>query len=533
MDPPAPVEPPPVVEPPPRTFLPPPFAPAPATLHRLTRAQYHNSVTDLLGDVDVPEDIEVDTPIYGFAAIGASQQAIAPRAAEQYEAAALDLARQVFEDQARRDAFVRCTPSLRNDSCAREIAGSFGRRAFRRDLTADEVDRFSGLAVTIAASLSDPYKGLELMVAAILQAPQFLYRVELGEPDPDDASRRRYTSDEMASRLSYLITNTTPDDTLLEVAAQDGLRDAAGVREQAMRLLGTERARAAIRNFFGEYLKLDRLDLLNKDPARFPQMTATLGASMREEILRVVESIVFDRDVDIRTMFDTNRTFVNADLARLYNIPGVRAADGFVEHERSGNAPRAGVLTFAGFLALNAHATVTSPTLRGRFIRQFLLCQDIPPPPPDVMTTVPEPDATPEQQTLRQRLEALHLDNPSCAGCHTLMDPLGFGLESFDAIGAYRTTDNGLPVDPRGQLDGQPFSTARELSARVRDHRELPRCLTRMAYRYASGHLETAGEEAAIYEMVRAFEQSGYSFSALLVALVTSDGFRYAAEVQP
>jgi hypothetical protein len=281
------------------------------------------------------------------------------------------------------------------------------------------------------------------------------------------------------------------------------------------------------RPFRGSLLKLDRLDNLSRDPMVFPLVTATLGASMRGEVLRMLDDVVFGRDADVREMFDTRVTYVNGDLARLYNLPGVTGAT-LARVELPAAGPRAGVLTTAGFLALNAHATVTSPTLRGRFIRQFLLCEDINPPPEGVQAALPlEPPDAP-RRTLRQRLEMLHLTNPTCASCHVRMDPLGFGLENFDALGIYRTTDNGLPVDPRGDVDGRAFRNARELGGLLREHPRVAECLVRQTYRYAAGHLDTDGEARPLAALTESFARDGHRFRAMLAGLVASDAFRYA-----
>lgn len=510
---------------------PPPFAPIEARLHRLTRVQYENTIRDLLGDVAIPTDLEVDTPLHGFTTVGASNLTVGPRAAEQYEQAALDLARQIF-DRPDYGAFVGCEPTSADDPCVREFIRRFGRRAFRRPLTPEELDRWHGVARQIGADLGDVTAGLELATAGLLQSPHFLFRVEIGEPDPDQPDRRRYTSLEMASRLSYFIWSSTPDDDLLQ-AAEDGLLDTDdGLRAEARRLLGHPKARAALIRFFEEYLKLDRLDSITKDPALFPQMSPTMADSMRREVTLLIDDIVFERDADLREMLDSRDTFMNAELARLYQHPEPVSEAGFAAVTHPENSPRAGILTTGAFLALNAHATVTSPTHRGRFIRQFLLCQEIPPPPPGVTTTLPEPDPNVGPETLRQRLERLHLAEPSCAGCHSLMDPIGFALESFDPIGAYRTTENGLPVDTRGYLDGEAFKDAKQLAGLLRERTEVAACLSRMTYRYATGHLETGGETRVLRSLSEAFAGSGFSFQELVMAVVTSDGFRFAAETE-
>jgi hypothetical protein len=229
-------------------------------------------------------------------------------------------------------------------------------------------------------------------------------------------------------------------------------------------------------------------------------------------------------------MLDSRTTFINAELARLYQHPGQIAEVGFTKITHPENSPRAGLLTSGAFLALNAHATVTSPTFRGRFIRQYLLCQEIPPPPAGVVTTLPEPDPNAGPETLRSRLERLHLQAPTCAACHNLMDPLGFALESFDAVGAYRTTENGLAVDTRGVLDGESFTDARELAGILRARTDVSGCVSRLAYRYATGHLESREERRVLDALANEFASSNFSFQDLVLAIVGSDGFRLAVE---
>lgn len=507
----------------------PPFAPAEASLHRLTRRQYEETIRDLFeGRVHLAADLEVDTPLHGFSTVGASSLAIGPRAAEQYEAAAIDIAAQVFRDEALSAQWVGCSPASADDPCVRTFVTRFGRKAWRRALTEEEIDRWMRVASEVGTSLMNPWAGVALVVVGLLQSPHFLYRVEVGEQDPTEPGRFRYTGYEMATRLSYFLWNSTPDDELLGAAEIGALLSREGVEREARRLLASPKAKSAITAFFAEHFKLDRLLSVTKDPLAFPQISATLLASMRVEIERMIEDVVFERDVDLREIFSTNATFVNAELARLYNMATVEGS-GFERVEFPSNGARSGILTTAGFLALNAHATITSPTYRGRFIRQSLLCQPIEPPPPGVTTTLPDADPAQGPRTLRQRLEALHLTNPVCARCHGRMDPLGFGLENFDAIGAYRTTDNGLPIDPRGTLDGAPFRNARELSLALKDHPDLAGCMSRMAYRYATAHLETDGEARVLSDLTDAFERSGFRFRELVVALVTSDGFRFLA----
>jgi hypothetical protein len=501
------------------------FTPGPAAMRRLTRAEYQATLKDLFGDdLDVPTDLEVDTALHGYSSVGASELTISPHGAEQYEAAAMNVARQVFGDEARRTALVGCTPTSAADPCVRTFLETFGRRAWRRPLTAGELDLLGQIATTVADAFRDPWSGVEYAVVALLESPYFVFRVEVGTPD--GSGRLRYDGWEMASRLSYLLLGTTPDDTLLDAAAAGELVTNEGIRAHAERLLESPRARAAVGTFFAEYLNLTRLETVAKNTELFPQaLSPTLIGAMRTEVARLVEEVVFDRDADLRELLDTRVSWVNEELAALYGVPAPASPgeDGFGEAALPEG--RGGLLTTAAMLSLYAHESVTSPTLRGKFIRQNLLCQDVPPPPPGVVTTLDEGDGSPE--TMRDKL-ARHRENPLCAGCHDLMDPLGLSLEHFDALGVWRDTDGGLPLDVSGELDGVPFDGAGELGALLRGDPRVGACVARQFYRHAQGHLETDGELPLIEDLAARFEAGGFRFRALIVDLVVSDAFRMA-----
>lgn len=502
------------------------FGPAPAGLRRLSQVQYENTVRDLLGEaVSVPGELEPDTAVNGFVSVGSSRTTISPRGVEQYEAAAFALAQQVVADEALRAALVPCDPGTASEAaCLGELVTDFGRRAWRRPLTGGEADRYTAIAVDAATTLGDFWAGVEFAVAALLQSPNFLFRVELGEPDPSDPTRRRFTDWEMATRLSYFLWNSTPDEELLAAAERGELTTDAGLRAQADRLAASPRARHSVRRFFTELLDLVAMDHLSKDPELYPAMTDTMGESMREGALRTIEHLIFDEGADYLALFDSRLTYVNAELAALYGIEAPMA-DGFAPVMLPEDGMRVGLLGQAAFLARHSHPTATSPSLRGKFVRTGLLCQDIPAP-PDNVGELPEPN--PDAPTMRERL-AVHRENEACAGCHSLMDPIGLGMENFDGIGMFRTTENGVTIDATGELDGTYFADAAELGTALRGHPDLAPCLVRNVYRYATGHIETEGEEVAIYDLIDAFE-TDYAIQSLLVDVVASEGFRYASE---
>jgi hypothetical protein len=492
-------------------------------MRRLTAAQYINSVRDLLGEVSVPTDLEPDTAINGLVAVGNSRTTISPTGVEKYETAAYDVAQQAMSTPALRDAIVRCTPAGPDDAeCARETVSAFGRRAFRRPLSEIETTRYVDVATLAGRTLGDFYQGLEFALAGLLQSPNFLFRVELGEVDPT-APQRRHTDYEMATRLSYLLWNTTPDDALLDAAESGLLTTDAGLREQAARLLSEPRARESYRMFFMELL--DLVEDFYKDADAYPDASPTLSASAREGVLRTVNDLIGEQDAPYPELFQTRVSYVNGELAAIYGVeaPGT----GFARVMLPEDGMRVGLLGQAAFLARQAHSTASSPTLRGKFVRQTLLCQTIPPPPDDI-GELPEP--SPDLPTMRERL-AEHRTNDACATCHALTDPIGLGLENFDGMGAFRLTENDAMINASGDLDGMPFTDASDLGAAVGSHPELGPCLVRNLYRYATGHIETDGEEVVIRALAGSFSEEA-RLRQLLLEIVMSDGFRFTGGAQ-
>jgi hypothetical protein len=495
--------------------------PAAPALRRLTQPQYAATVTHLFGDgMVLPSSLEPDTAIDGLVAVGAAATSISPVGVEQYEEAAYTLAEQVLADPDRTAAVVGCAPAT--EGCLRTFVATFGRRAWRRSLTTDEVDRVVAVGESASATVGAPDAGVLYAMALLLQSPAFLYRDELGEVDPDAADgARRYTSVEMASRLSFLLWNGPPDDTLLDAAEAGALVTDAGLGTEVDRMLADDRSREGVRAFFTEMLELADLDTLNKDPALFTHMSPEVGPSAREETLLGIEAIVFG-DEDWRSFYTTRRTFLDPVLASLYDVRSP-TREGFAEAMLPDDGLRAGFLGQASFLALQAHPTSSSATLRGAFLRDVLLCQAIPAPPADVDTSIPEADAT--SPTLRQRIET-HLSDPTCAGCHQLTDPIGLGLENFDGLGTTRLTENGGTIDASGDLDGADFGGPVALGAALAEHPRIGPCLTETLYRYATARTVTDGESDLVDWHAAGFEEAGFHVKALLTDIATSPGFR-------
>jgi hypothetical protein len=502
--------------------------PAPATLHRLTRAQYGNALHDLLGaGVVVPTALEPDVETLGFATVGGSVGSVSHRGVEQYEAAALAVAAQAMTAGAAREKLVGCAPAGPGDAvCARSFLAGFAQSAWRRALTDEEADRLTTVAVKAGTTLGDFHAGLELGMAAVLQSPYFLYRVELGTPDAKTPGVRRYQGYELASRLAFFLWNTAPDAALLDAAGRGALDDDAGLAAEVDRLLVSPRVHGAMRNFFTERFGLAQLDDLSKDSVVFPAMSADLGPAAREETLRLLDQILLREGADYRHLFTTRRTFVDRKLASLYGVPAPKL-EGFAEVSLPAEGMRRGLLGHVSLLALYAHPTSSSATLRGKFVRKVLLCATIPSPPANVNTALPDPkDSGP---TLRDRL-AVHEQQPFCAACHKPMDHLGLGLENFDGLGQIRHTENGAVIDASGDLDGVRFTDPVALSAAVADHPDLGPCLVRHLLRYASAAPETPGEDAEVKRLAYQFADQGYRLPFLLREIALSPAFRTATE---
>jgi len=503
------------------TQTPQPVVLQPAGIRLLTVSQYAYTVQELVGDATIGGVGQWRS------SIAAAQGGVALTAVEEYESVGRAIAQVIFGDAVRREALAGCVPAVQvADPCTLTFLAAFGRKAFRRSLTAEEMTRYTALAEG-ARSPVNPWRGLEIAVVALLQSPNFLYRVELGEPDPTDRTRVRFTSIEMATRLAYFLWNGPPDEALIRAAERGELLEDAPLRAQVRRMLEDPRGRRGIVAYFADLLNADNLLVLEKDPTWVPGFTPTVGPALREQLLRTVESVVFDGTGDYRDLFDTRQTFVNAELARLYDLDPAGLGRELTPVMLPASGPRAGILSLGAMMALHSGLANTSPTLRGKYVRNVLLCQKTPAPPPGVVATLPEP--RPGELVTTRTLLSRHQTEPRCASCHGFMDPIGFALEAFDPIGKFRTTQNGLSIDTSGEIDGALFNDARGLGRALRDHPALLDCFTRNTYRYATGHIEAPGEEPVLSSIARA---SGHSVPNAFEAIAMSDGFRFAVPAE-
>lgn len=494
------------------------------SLPRLTRSQYRNAVRDLFG-----EDVTPLTPLppdrdpaqAGSMAISLhlAVSALAPSGVADYEDAAYNVAAQAMEPGPARDAIVPCTPATAADAleCAEATLVPLARRAFRREI--DDVERRTlvQLATLASQTLGDFYDGLEYAIAFILQSPDFLYRQALGEDGVLDGY-------EIAARMSFFLWDGLPDDVLLAAAADGSLLTDEGLNEQVDRMLADPRAERGLRALVYDWLDLEPLYDLSKDEEIFLAARPELGPAMLEETLRFVVHHVRTRHAPFPDLLVSRETFVDRSLAALYEIPAP-AREGFGAITLPADGARRGLLGLGSVLSLSSHPTSSSPTLRGRFVRETLLCQEVPSPPAQLDTMIPPPSG--EDRTRRERL-ASHRDVPSCAICHELLDPIGLGIEQFDGLGHFRRFDEGDIIDATGDLDGVFFADAAGLGEALRDHPELPRCFERRVLTYAIGRVDEDGDIESLRRLDDAFWDSHYDVDALLRAVVLSPAFRTA-----
>ncbi|KYF94002.1 hypothetical protein BE18_09530, partial [Sorangium cellulosum] len=411
------------------------------------------------------------------------------------------------------------------------LVASFGKRAFRRPLAEDEIADFVALfrrGIALGDTPDDASTGLALVLQAMLQSPHFLYRVELGMPDPVEDDVVPLTSYEIASRLSYLLWGTMPDGALFAAAERGALGTAAEIEAQARRMLEDPRAREAVKSFHRQWLGLAKIDEIaagGKDPKLYPEYKDELLPLFQAETEAFLDHAIFEQDASVSALFTAPYSMMNRELAAFYGVEGGPKGDAF-ERVELDPSQRAGFVTHAGLLALYAKPNRSSPVHRGRFVRQSLLCQ-IPPPPPDV---VPEPPMVDPTKTTREQF-AQHTSDPGCKSCHTLLDPIGFGFEHYDALGRWRDAENGIPVDASGELtqtdiDG-PFDGAVELAHRLAQSEQVRACVVKQWFRFGYGRAEQSEDGCSLAQATRAFEASGYNIRALLVALTQTDAFRY------
>ena len=422
----------------------------------------------------------------------------------------------------KRIIFARPGDNATRRGATEQVLRRLATRAFRRPATDDEVRRLAMLARSVRSEGGTYEQGIQLALQAILCSPHFLFR---GEPDVEGQADkiRDLTDYELATRLSYFLWSSMPDDQLFELAEAGKLRSPEVLEQQVRRMLADPKAEALVENFAGQWLELRSLQQRTPDQEMFPAFNDQLREAMRKETELFVLAVIRE-DRSVLDLLDADFTFVNEPLAKLYGIGGVQGEE--FQRVSLDASQRGGILTQASILTVTSNPNRTSPVKRGKWILENLLGTPPPPPPPDVPELEEKKEAN-NATTLRARLE-LHLTNPGCASCHERMDPLGFALENYDAIGGWRTTDGGQPIDSEGKLpDGKSISGARELRRLLVEQRkdQFVECLTEKLLIYALGRGLDYQDKCTVDAVKAAAAKDDYRFSRLVVEIVRSEPF--------
>jgi hypothetical protein len=491
-------------------------------VRRLSHAEYDRTIADLVGtDLGLSAAFAPDNVVDGYTN-DAGAAVVSGLLADQYRVAAEAIADDLVADLG---AVLPCDPTSDGESeCAEAFVLDFGRRAFRRPLADEELARFLDLYAEVAAE--DGFdEGVRWTIAAMLQAPGFVYRTELGEPQDDGTWR--LTAHEIAMELSYLVVGGPPDAELSAAADEGALLDREVLQSHAERLLADARSGGPMEAFVEAWLRTAQLELVTRDEEKFPEFTLDIRVAMRGETRRLVAE-TWSSGGTLADLLLADHTFVTDALAAFYGIApgdGEPDADGFRRADVGEHY--GGVLTHGSVLATHALPLSSSPIHRGLLVRERLLCNDLPPPPPGVVNAPPE--IRPGQST-RERY-AMHTADPACAGCHALIDPIGWGFEHYDAIGRWRADDDGVAVDASGEITGataEPivFDGASELAAGLAVAPEIRACYAHQWSTYVLGGVVEDPGLACMAEAVDAgLADAEGRLDAAVLALVATPGF--------
>ena len=505
--------------------------PGRVTARRLNRAEYNNTVRDLFDvNIEPASAFPIDDSGYGFDTIG-DVLSISPLLMEKYLDAAEVIAERAIEADLRRiedgnepARVIICghVPDAHTAACPRRLCRNLAERAFRRPVSLREVRQLNGIFSDARDEGAAFHEAAELVSQAVLVSPHFLFRIERIHQELIPSRMRDIGDYEMASRLSYFLWSSMPDDRLFRLAADGRLSEPGTIASEVTRMLRDPKSDALVTNFAGQWLELRNMEEVHPDPDRFPEYNDALRDAMRQETEMLFAAVVQD-DLSVSLFLDADFTYLNEQLADHYGIDGV---DGHVMRRVPlEGMQRGGLLTQASILTLTSYPTRTSPVLRGKWVLENLL--GTPPPPPPA--NVPPLDETKAEtaQSLRAQLEQ-HRADPGCASCHSLMDPLGFGLENYDPIGRWRESQSGEPIDSSGELpSGERFVNSSELRSVLLAHREdFVRCLTEKMLIYALGRGLERYDKLAVDEICNQMERSDFRFSTLVIGIADSLPFQ-------
>ncbi len=482
--------------------------PGPAFTRRLNQREYVNTVQQLLG-IDASTEasqLAQDVASGGFSNAAVLQQVTAFHV-ERYQAAAVSIADKLIADSTKLSQVVGCDLTSNTDACLKTFIKTFGRRVFRRPLTDDEAAAF----FTLAKTETDAKMGVYLVVGAALQSPSFIFRFELGTPDDARTNLNLLNGYEMASRLSFLLRASTPSDGLLDAAGKGDLDTVAGVEKAARDLINEGTPKTAMRQFFDEWFRFSDLN----------------NVSAHNEMYQLFDDHFWANGSSYLNLFTSDYGYVDNTLASIYNVSAPSGAQlGKVAFDQDPN--RGGFFTTAAFFVASSHNGVNAKIYRGKYVRDVILCDPMPAPPPNVPLPMPMQGETPEDALVR------HSADPACSGCHTRLDPVGNGLERYTATGAFRDKyDSGKTAIIAGNIagiDASDFSGGSELGAVVRNTDLIKNCLVKTAFRWIFARntgVEGVNDQPTLDQVRQAADTNSYNFVETLIAFIKSDAFRY------
>ncbi|HEY6079730.1 MAG TPA: DUF1592 domain-containing protein [Polyangiaceae bacterium] len=506
--------------------------PGKAQIRRLTRFEYSNVIRDLFGDTTNPgqllptETISQHGNLFGN---DAALLSVSSAHAEKWGSVAAEVAARATATPEALGKLAACASTAApDDACARQVITSVASRAYHRDLQPTEVEAF--LTMSKAAQGTGSWaSGMAAVIEAVLQGPEFLYRVEHGVPAPNQPGLRKPTPDELAARLSFLFWGTIPDEPLRMAAKSGQLDTPEGVKAQAERLLGDPRAKSMVRFFFDNLLPISGLTNLRRDAKRFPIYSRDFAAALREETQQLLEHTIFDADSPgtWTAALTAPHTYVNEQLAGFYGIPGVTGPE-FRKATWPDPTKRLGLLTQAGVMTGTIVTNESNPVLRGTFMINKIMCMNIHlPTDPAVLAMVKVPENV-NGTTARERFTQ-HSKQALCAGCHAVIDPVGFTFENYDPIGQWRDTENGVMIDASGSVPGVEGAVNGpvELIKKLVTSEMVSECFAQHWLEFGYGKTHDDGDACIQADLNAAFKASGGNVKQLLVGLTQTDSFLY------
>jgi hypothetical protein len=498
----------------------------PARVRLLNPNEYNNTVAALLGDTTAPGSA-FPAPNSQNGYTNNAAQTVGDLSAEAIQAAAVSLATTALTHLSN---ILPCDPTkVDPTTCASQFIATFGKKAYRRPVTTDEATTLLTV-YNVGANGGSFSEGIGLVLQAMLSSPNFLYTTELGSSPTPATTGISLDAYELASGISYLVTASPPDDMLMAAADAGSLSDPTQIEAQVRRLLKDPRAKSQLQRFVFEWLGISNIGITTKDATAYPSFTSSLQQMMAAETGALAQDVLFNGDASFNSLMTANYSFVDKELGALYGVTA--AQNGQLQRVTFPAGQRSGLLTQASVMSIYGHPNETSPILRGVFMRKRILCESLPPPPTGLKIVIPQPDPNAPKTT--RALFDQHVSDPACQGCHSLIDPVGNLFEEYDAIGAYRTTENGYPIDSTGTVTGTTasngaFTNAPSFAKVLGQSTEAQTCFARNIFRFASAQSDPNTESNMLGALQKAPQTSALE---IVVAYAKSSLFAQRAAAQ-